>query len=270
MSAHDPSTIDASRPKWVRALFVIYGLMAYGMFLGTFLYFIGFLSGAVVPKGINDGTVVPLGEALLVNAGILGLFAVQHTVMARIAFKRWWTRFVPTPIERATFVAITCGIVATLCWQWRPLPGLVWEVDGIAARTVLWLIAATGWTTVLLSTFWIDHFDLFGLRQVFRAWHGRAHGHHPFTTRGLYRHVRHPLMLGFLIAFWATPSMSQGQLLFALLCTGYILLGVRIEERTLVQILGRDYVRYQQSTPMLIPGPRRTEKETVAVELVDR
>lgn len=253
MPVRVPSTADVSRPYSVRALFVAYGVLAYALFLGTFLYFIGFLTGALVPKDIDDGPVVPLLEALLVNGGILGVFAAQHTIMARPAFKERWTRILPAPIERSTFVLIASGIVIVLCWQWRPLPASVWQVDHPIGRSLLWAISAAGWATVLLSTFLIDHRDLFGLRQVILAWRGQSYRHRTFTTRGLYRHVRHPLMLGFLIAFWSTPDMTQGHLLFALLTTGYVLVGVRIEERTLAQILGADYLRYREVTPRLIP-----------------
>lgn len=240
-----------------RVAYLVYGALAYGLFLVTFCYAIGFISNAVVPKSIDIGRVEPARTAILINVALLSLFVIQHTVMARPAFKAAWTRIVPPPIERSTFVLATCGVLGLLFWQWRPLPALVWNVELPALRYALHGLAALGWLLVLYSSFLIDHFDLFGLRQVVLYWRGRAYTHPGFATPWLYRVVRNPLMLGFITAFWATPSMSQGRLLFAGLATGYILIGIAFEERDLSRMLGEDYRRYRARTPMLIPIPRR-------------
>lgn len=235
---------------------LLYGAIAYVAFLGTFLYAFGFVSGLFVPTTVDGGRAAPLVEALLVNGGFLALFAVQHTIMARKTFKRWWTRIVPQPIERSTFVFVTCAILGSMFWQWRQLPGQVWAVEGVAAG-FLRGASVLGWGVVLLSSFLIDHFELFGLRQVVRHFLARPHEGPQFRERSLYRMVRHPLMLGFLLAFWATPVMTMGHLFFAVMCTGYILVGVQIEERTLVAEHGDSYRDYQRRVPMLLPTGRR-------------
>ena len=266
-----PETTIASRPAAARraaetssppstssrALSLLYGSLIYVGFLGVFLYTIGFVAGVIVPKDIDDGTPVPLGEALLVNGGFLALFAVQHAVMARRSFKERWTRIVPRQIERSTFVLATITILSLMYWQWRPMPEVVWSVTG-AAAWVLAALAALGWGTVLLSTFLIDHFELFGLRQVVLHALGRPYEPPRFRERSLYRVVRHPLMLGFLLAFWCAPTMTVGHLFFAGLCTGYILVGVRMEERDLVAAHGEAYLDYRRRVPGLLPLPRRT------------
>ena len=235
---------------------LIYGILAYIAFLATFLYAIGFLEGVVVPKDINTGKQGPLGWAILINVALLGLFAVQHSIMARPAFKAWWTKIVHPAIERSTFVLATCVCLALLFWLWRPMTGVIWETDQPVLRTMLIALSLAGWGIVLYSSFLIDHFDLFGLRQVVLHFRGREYAHGPFMERSLYKLVRHPLMTGFIIAFWATPLMTAGHLLFAAVTTAYIiLLGIRLEERNLVSILGEDYLRYRRRTPMLIPRP---------------
>lgn len=239
-----------------RAGSLAYGTLAYVLFLGTFLYAIGFVMGLVVPKTVSDGARVGLGEALLVNGGLLALFAVQHTIMARRAFKRRWTRIVPVQIERATFVLVTCAILITTFVQWRHLPGALWELDGPAAW-FLHGVSLLGWGIVLYSSFLIDHFELFGLRQVVRHFLGKEPAAPTFRERSLYRRVRHPLMLGFLLAFWATPAMTMGHLFFAAMCTGYILVGIQIEERTLIAEHGDAYRDYQRRVPMLVPLGKR-------------
>jgi protein-S-isoprenylcysteine O-methyltransferase Ste14 len=198
--------------------------------------------------------------AVLINGLLLGLFAVQHAVMARPGFKAWWTRIVPAAAERSTFVLSTCVVLALLVWQWRPIEGIVWRVDWPMAAGFLYAVSFLGWGIVLYSSFLIDHFDLFGLRQVWFYFRGKQYTSHPFVERSLYRLVRHPLMLGFLIAFWATPNMTAGHLVFALLTTGYILIGTRIEERDLVQFLGDAYLSYRARTPGLIPFLRPRAK----------
>lgn len=239
-----------------RILTVGYGLIAYVTFLGAFTYTIGFLANAVVSRGIDDGTVGPMGIAIVVNAGLLGAFALQHTVMARPAFKRWLTRFVPAPIERSTFVLAASLVLIAVVWLWRPMPETVWSVDVGWLRVVLWGIYLLGWLTVVGSTFMINHFDLFGLSQVVADARSREHVPPPFRLTMLYRFVRHPIMVGFLIAFWATPDMSQGRLLFAVLGTAYILVGVRFEEHDLRQDIGDAYVRYEQEVPRFVPRVR--------------
>lgn len=231
---------------------LLFGGLVYLFFLGTFLYAMGFVNGLVVPKTVDDGARVPLLEALLVNGGFLALFGLQHTIMARISFKRVWTRIVPAHLERSIFVLVTCLILSSMFWQWRHLPGMAWELHG----PVAWLlrgISFAGWGIVLLATFLIDHFELFGLRQVVRHFLRRAPGGPPFVERSLYRYVRHPLMTGFLIAFWATPVMSMGHLFFAAMCTAYVLVGLQIEERTLIALHGESYRDYRRRVPMLLP-----------------
>lgn len=245
--AHAPSS------SWLgRVSALVYGSLTYVLFLGTFLYAMGFVMGLVVPKTVDDGAHVGWVEALLVNGGCLALFAVQHTIMARRSFKRAWTRIVPAVVERSTFVLVTCAILCTTYWQWRHLPGTVWEVHGPAA----WLlrgVSLLGWGIVLFSTFLIDHFELFGLRQVVRHFLGKHPEAPHFVERSLYRSVRHPLMLGFLVAFWATPVMSMGHLFFAAMCTGYILFGIQVEERSLIAEHGESYLDYRRRVPMLLP-----------------
>jgi methanethiol S-methyltransferase len=212
-----------------------------------------------VPRGIDDGPVGPPGLAVLINAGLLGLFALQHTVMARPAFKRWLARFVPEPVERSTFVLAASLVLALLLWQWQPIPETVWAVEAGWLRALLWTGYVLGWVTVVGSTFMINHFDLFGLSQVVARSREATHEPPSFQLRWLYRFVRHPIMVGFLIAFWVTPDMSQGRLLFAALGTGYILVGVRFEERDLRASLGADYERYETEVPRFVPrvGRRR-------------
>lgn len=235
-----------------RVATLAYGTVAYLLFFGTFLYAIGFVTGVGVPKTVSDGARVPLLEALLVNGAFLGAFAVQHTIMARRAFKDWWTRFVPAQIERSTFVLATCAILVPMYFQWRHLPGSLWELHGPAAW-FLQGVAFLGFGIVLFASFLIDHFELFGLRQVVRYFRGLPAEPPLFRERSLYRRVRHPLMLGFLLAFWSTPTMSMGHLFFAAMCTGYILVGIQIEERSLIAEHGDAYRDYRRRVPMLLP-----------------
>lgn len=238
-----------------RLLALLYGAVCYTVFLLTFLYAIGFVTGFGVPRTIDDGLSAPTATALAIDLLLLGLFAVQHSGMARPAFKRWWTRYVPAPIERSTYVLFSSLVLILLFWQWRTLPQAVWHVDNQAVRWTLYALAALGWLLVLSSTFVINHFDLFGLRQVWSYAHRRDPDRDtPFVTRAFYRMVRHPLMLGFLIAFWSVPDMSQGRLLFAVMTTGYILVAVKfLEERDLVAQFGDTYRDYQRDVPMLLP-----------------
>ena len=240
-----------------RILAVAYGIAVYAAFLVTILYAIGFVGDWLVPKSLDTGVAAPFATASAVNLSLLGLFAAQHSVMARPAFKRWWTRFVPPALERSTFVLFSSLVLGLLFWQWQPLPQTVWHVAHPAAAALLEGISVLGWATVFLSTCLIHHFELFGLRQVFAAWAQRQLPAPSFKTPLLYRYVRHPLYLGFLLAFWATPHMSAGHLLFAVATSGYILLGIQLEERDLIEQFGDQYRRYRERVNMLLPGPDR-------------
>lgn len=235
----------------MRALYLLYTLIAYLVFLGSFLYAIGFVGNFAVPKSIDSGATSPLLETLVVNLLALGAFAIQHTIMARPGFKRWWTRIVPAPIERATFVLIASLILFMIFAVWRPMPAVVWNIENEAARLVVHAICAIGWLVVLLSTFMINHFELFGWKQAL-ARQGES-GAPTLVTRYLYKFVRHPIMLGFIIAFWAAPTMTQGHLLFAFMTTSYIFIGVLFEERDLVKTFGASYRKYQRDVPMIVP-----------------
>lgn len=235
---------------------LVYGIVCYVVFLASFLYAICFVGNLVGPKTIDSGVAGPFGQALLVNAALLGLFAVQHSVMARQGFKRAWTKIVPRSVERSTYVLISSLLLILLYAYWQPMPGTVWKLEG-AAATIAALLFWIGWGTVLVSTFLINHFDLFGLRQVWLLARGRAYEPLQFQKRGLYHSVRHPIMLGFMIAFWSTSHMTQGHLLFAVATTGYMLVGILLEERDLVGFHGAEYEAYRKEVPMLLPFPKR-------------
>lgn len=241
---------------------MVYAVLVYIFFLATFVYAIGFVGSVGVPKGINDGPPVGLAEALVVDLLLLGLFAVQHTVMARRSFKRWWVRVVPEAIERSTFVLAASLALALLLWQWRPITEpVIWSVQQPAAALALQAVFWLGWAVLLTSTFLINHFELFGLRQPFAALHGRDIPAPEFKTPLFYRHVRHPIYLGFLLAFWATPQMTAGHLLFAVATTGYILVGIWFEERDLVAQFGGRYRAYREQVGMLLPRPRKAPRQ---------
>ena len=247
-----------------RAAFFAYGVISYAIFFGSFLYAIGFLGNVAVPKSIDSGEPGSAGAALLVNLALLGLFGVQHSVMARPGFKAWWTRFVPAPIERSTYVLASSLVLLLLFWQWRPLPQVIFSLTGVPAAIAVGFFAL-GWLVVLYSTFLINHFDLFGLRQVFLHLRARPITPLPFKTPSLYRIVRHPLYVGWLLCFWATPEMTVGHLLFAAVTTAYIFVAVRFEERDLVAVHGQDYERYRETTPMMCPRLRGSRPAETAV-----
>jgi protein-S-isoprenylcysteine O-methyltransferase Ste14 len=236
---------------------VVYGGVCYLIFLAAFLYAIGFVGNLVVPKSIDTGPQASPAEAITMDLLLLGLFAIPHSVMARPSFKRWWTRFVPAPIERSTYVLVSSLLLALLFWQWRPITGAAWQVEQPAAVVALWLSFAAAWLLALISTFLTNHFDLFGLRQVYLYAVGKAYSSPPFRTSALYRVVRHPLMLGFVIAFWTTPVMTWGHLLFAAMATAYIIVGIRLEERDLRSAFGSAYEEYQKQVSMILPWVRK-------------
>jgi protein-S-isoprenylcysteine O-methyltransferase Ste14 len=241
---------------------VLYGIVAYATFLVTILYAIGFVGNFVVPKSIDTGVAGPFLESLIVNTLLLGLFAIQHSVMARPGFKRWWTRLVPTSIERSTYVLFSSLALLLLYWQWRPMPEPVWTVQNPIAAAALTATSLFGWVLLVLSTFMLSHFELFGQSQVFARLFRKDLPAAKFHTPLLYRVVRHPIYLSFLLAFWATASMTVGHLLFALATTGYILIAIQLEERDLVDLFGDQYRRYRQNVGMLFPLPGRKSDRT--------
>jgi protein-S-isoprenylcysteine O-methyltransferase Ste14 len=250
---------DTAATPLTRLAFFLYGLVAYFVFLATFLYAIAFVGGFAVPTRLDGPATTSLPQAIAVNLGLLAVFALQHSVMARPWFKARWTRIVPWPIERSTYVLCASLALLLLFWQWRPIGVPIWSVEDPAARALLWTLFAAGWGTVLVVTFLINHFDLFGMRQVVLPLLGRPYTRVAFRTPGPYRHVRHPLYLGFLFAFWMTPTMTAAHLLFAVATTAYILVAIQFEERDLAAEHGGAYTAYRRAVPMLLPalGRRR-------------
>ena len=249
-----------------RILFFTYGVVCYLIFFGTFLYAIAFLGDFGLVKSIDSGPEIPAGQALAINAVLLGVFAVQHSVMARPWFKRAWTRVIPPVAERSTYVLFASLAMALLFWQWRPMGGTVWEVNDPAGRLAIWAVYGLGCLLLLIATFLINHFDLFGLRQVYLHLMGRPDTGLQFRTPGLYRYVRHPIYFAWLCIFWATPEMTTAHLVFAIATTGYILMAIPWEERDLIRMHGEAYRVYREQVPKLLPlrFRKRSEREAVA------
>ncbi len=240
-----------------KILVLLYGVISYLLFFGTFLYAFGFVGNLFVPKSIDGAPQVPLAQAILINASLLLLFALQHSIMARPAFKNWWTKIIPEPAERSTYVLLSSLCLILLVWQWQPMGGFIWRVEEPVAKTILTVLFITGWLIVLWSTFMINHFDLFGLRQVWLYFLGKKYEPLRFRIPFFYKYVRHPLYLGWLIAFWATPVMSAAHLLFAALTTGYILAAIKFEEKDLLTHFGDKYSNYKRLVPKIIPFTKK-------------
>ena len=237
-----------------RVAFLVYGVTCYAAFFACFLYSIAFVGNFdIVPKTIDSGTAGPIGVALAINVALLSIFAVQHTGMARPGFKEVWTKIIPEPAERPTYVLLTVVCLVVIYAFWQPIGGTVWEVTNSAGAAALTGLYFFGWAMLLYATALIDHFDLFGLRQAWLAFRGKEYTNHSFATPGVYKHIRHPLYVAWAIIFWATPEMSFGHLLFAVVTTAYMILAVFVEERDLVQHFGDAYRRYQETTPKYLP-----------------
>ena len=249
-----------------RFVIFLYGTLCYLIFFVTFVYAIGFVGNLVVPKSIDSGAVGAFWPSLLINMGLLGVFGLQHSLMARPGFKRWWTTIVPEPMERSTYVLFASLALILIFWQWQPMPDLIWSAEPVLARAALWGFFGLGWGLVLVATFMISHAHLFGVRQVHDYMKRREPWQPGFQTPGLYRHMRHPIMTGFFIAFWATPNMSTGHLLFAVVTTGYILVALQLEEHDLLKAFGAKYEAYRRRVPMFVPrmSSRSTEMQRPA------
>ena len=251
---------DIPESRFVKFIAFLYGLVAYFAFFATILYAIGFVTGFVVPKTIDTGLESSAIEAITIDLLLMALFAVQHSVMARKQFKQWWTQYVPKPVERSTYVLLASLCLMLLFWQWRPMPAVVWQIDEPDLAVTIATLALVGWVIVFTSTFLINHFELFGLHQVANNLTGRDMPAPRFRTPLYYKFVRHPIYLGFIIAFWAAPTMSVGHLLFAAVTTAYIFVGILLEERDLVDLFGDDYRRYRERVSMLLPWRALTRR----------
>jgi protein-S-isoprenylcysteine O-methyltransferase Ste14 len=240
-----------------KTIFLLYGTISYLIFGVTFLYAFGFVGNLFVPITIDGKPVVPLLNAILINVGLLLIFALQHSIMARPAFKSWWTKIIPEPLERSTYVLLSCLCLLLIVWQWQPMGGFIWSVENTTGKAVLTGLFITGWLIVFLSTLMINHFDLFGLRQVWFYFKGKKYEPLRFRTPFFYKYVRHPLYFGWLIAFWATPVMSAAHLLFTILTTGYIFTAIIFEERDLTTQFGSKYTEYKKKVPMIFPTGKK-------------
>lgn len=249
------------KDKIARLAAFLYGLVCYAIFFVTFLYACGFVGNFVVPRSIDAAPVMSWSNALLIDAALLGIFGIQHSVMARQGFKNWWTQFVPKPIERSTYVLFSSLCLIALFYLWQPIGGTIWNVTNPTGIAILYALFAFGWLLVLVSTFLINHFDLFGLRQVWLNLRGKKYTQLMFATPGPYQHVRHPLYVGWLFAFWSTPTMTVTHLVFAVITTAYILVAIQFEERDLVDIHGKAYLDYRRQVPMLVPFTHRRQRE---------
>lgn len=247
-----------------RVLAFLYGVLCYVVTMATFAYSMGYLANYFVPRSIDSGTPDSLVRSLVINGMLMSLFAIQHSVMARKGFKDRWTKVIPEPVERSTYILSASLVVIVMMWQWRPMPQVIWNIESEAGRILIIAVYLAGWAILFLGTFLINHFDFFGLRQVYLHLTRRERSELPFRTPALYRFVRHPIMLGTLIAFWAAPRMTAGHLLFAAASTLYILVGIRFEERDLVRVHGSAYEEYRRRVPMLLPGGKRKEKRDAA------
>lgn len=253
-----------------KILFLLYAVIAYITFLGTILYSIGFVGNVVVPKSIDGIPEVPLWQAILTNTIFLLLFAAQHSIMARPAFKKWWTKIIPEPIERTTYVMLSNIFLIAVMYFWEPMGGVVWSTDNPMLTNIICTVFFAGWGIVLLSTFMINHFDLFGLRQVWMYFRGKPYTHLKFQVPYLYKYMRHPLYLGFLIGFWVVPTMTVTHLLFAVATTGYILVAIQFEERDLVGIFGNKYREYRKRVPMLFPFGKKNPDAAVSYQISEQ
>ena len=243
-----------------RMIFLLYGAIAYLFFFGTISYAIGFVGNLFVPKSIDGTPTTPLAQAILINALLLLQFALQHSIMARPAFKKWWTKIIPDPLERSTYVLLASLCLMLMMWQWQPVGGIIWSVKSGIIKTIILTAYFTGWAIVLISTFLINHFDLFGLRQVWLNFLNKPYTQLPFGIPLLYRWVRHPLYFGFLIAFWSAPVMTVSHLLFAVLTTGYIFTAIQLEEKDLIKTFDQKYDNYRKQVPMIIPFKKAKSK----------
>jgi methanethiol S-methyltransferase len=249
-----------------RWIVLLYGVVSYVLFLAVFLYAVGFIGGFATPTRLDGPVTTPLGFAALVNALLIAVFGLQHSVMARPGFKRWWTKLVPTSVERSTYVLASNLALGLLYWQWQPMGSMVWDLQDPRAKAACWALYAVGWVTVLITTFLINHFDLFGLRQVWLAFCGRPYTSLPFVMPGPYRYIRHPLYVGWLLTFWATPTMTAAHLVFAAGMTAYILVAIRLEERDLVDA-HPGYAAYREAVPMFVPRLAAFEERSSATSL---
>jgi len=241
-----------------RIISFIYGAVSHVLFLLVFMYMVAFLSNFIAPKSIDSGVVGPFGQALIVNVLLLALFAIPHSIMARPGFKQWWTTIVPKHIERSTYVMQGNLFMILLMWQWQPMVGVVWRVENPVGALILWSLFGFGWLAIVITSFMINHFDLFGTRQVYLHLLNREYSPLEFKTRGFYKYTRHPLMVGWLVAFWATPDMTVGHLVYAIGTTVYILIAIQIEERDLVKFHGEAYESYRRQVSMLVPFKKKS------------